>query len=101
MSGFLSGTEQRRSLAVGDKVQSAVFDISHAGFVKAQRSLARVVQSFGRDRMALGQAQDALHSAQVTQRILVGQKLIDQLLDTRTELGAPALGRDGLRNAPR
>ena len=90
--GFSLRHRQCRSLAVGDKVQSAVLDVSHSGFVKAQGFLTRMVQGFGGDRMALGQTQDALHPAQMAQRILVGEKLIDELLDRSSEFLRLVLG---------
>ena len=81
-----AGSEQGWPLAVSDKEKRAVFDVCEPCLVKAQCPLTSMVYSFNCDRMALGQAQDALHPAQVAQRIVGREQFLYQLLDVRAKL---------------
>ena len=52
--------KKRGSLAVGNKVKGAVFDVGEPCLVEAHRLLACMVQSFSRDGIAFGKPQDSL-----------------------------------------
>ena len=52
--------KKRGSLAVGNKVKGAVFDVGEPCFVEAQGALAGVVHSLGGDGIAFGKPQDPL-----------------------------------------
>jgi hypothetical protein len=58
--GFSLWSDKRGALAVGYEVKRTVLDVGEALFVEHQCPLAGMIQGFGGNRIAFGEAQDSL-----------------------------------------